>query len=164
MSLLHRLAGIGIGFWVITVAVPLRAADSGETITALNAAQVADQVSPGVLWCIQHGMNITQVPYKKIELPKAYVAATEQYSQQVRLSADGSHLEGYLAGQPFPKVDPADPAAAIKIMWNYYYRPYFTDDYLWRNFLADTGPLTESGMTVERRYLIRQYARLFYNG
>jgi hypothetical protein len=49
-------------------------------------------------------------------------------------------------------------------MWNYYYRPYFTDDYLWRNFLADTGPLGEDGLAVERRYLIQQYARLFFNG
>jgi len=150
--------------FLLAAAASVSAVEPGEVITAANAERIADQVSPGVMWCIQHGMNLTVAPYKKIELPKAYVTATEQYSGQVHLSKDGTNLEGYVAGEPFPTIDPSDPAAAIKIMWNYYYRPYYSDDYLWRNFLADTGPLAETGLTIERRYLIQQNARLFFNG
>ena len=142
-----------------------RAAAPGDVITAANADSIADQVSPGVLWCIHHGMNLTIGPYKRILVPKAYTAATEQHASQVRLSDNGLRLEGYVAGLPFPSIDLNDPNLASKIMWNYYYRPYFTDDYTWRNFAADTGLLNpDAGMTVERNYTVRDFGRLFYNG
>jgi len=31
----------------------------------------------------------------------------------------------YVYGWPFPKIDPADPQAAMKIVWNYYYTLYY---------------------------------------
>jgi hypothetical protein len=149
----------------MTVAPAAVAVAPGDVISAANADTVADQVSPGVLWCIKHGMNLTIVPYKQIVLPKAYTAATEQHAGQVKLGKDGLRLENYVAGMPFPGVDPNDPDVALKIMWNYYYRPYYSDDYTWRNFAADTGSLNASaGMTVERSYTVRENARLFYNG
>ncbi len=137
----------------------------GDVVTAANADTVANQVSPGLLWCIQHGMNLTIGPYKRIVLPKAYVAATEQHAGQVKLGKDGLRLENYVAGMPFPTLDLNDPDLAIKIMWNFQYRPYFTDDYAWKNFRADTGSLhAGAGMTVERSYTGRDDGRLFYNG
>ena len=140
------------------------AAAPGDVITATNATSIADQVSPGVLWCIEHGMNLTVGPYKRIVVPKAYTAATEQHAGQVKLGADGMRLEGYVSGLPFPSIDLNDPNLANKIMWNYYYRPYFTDDYTWRNFAADTGLLNaDAGMTIERNYTVRDFGRLFYN-
>ena len=40
------------------------------------------------------------------------------------------------AGRRSPRIDPADPDAAIKIMWNYDYKPLITDDVdLEREFL-----------------------------
>jgi len=145
--------------------VPSLAATPGETITEANVDTVAEEISPGVLWCVQHGMNLAVVPYKQIVLPKAYQEATEAHAGQVRLLGGGTRLEGYVAGMPFPAIDPNDPELATKVMWNYYYRPYFTDDYAWRNFAADTGVLnSDSGMTVERTYTVRHFGRLFYNG
>jgi len=145
--------------------VPRAAAvEPGEVITAANVDLVADQVSPAVLWCIRHGMNLNIVPHKKIVLPKAYIAATEKYSGQVKLGDDHLTLEGYVAGQPFPNLDLNDPDVANKLMWNYYYRAYFTDDYAWRNFAADTGPVTDKGLEIERRYTIRDNGRLYFNG
>jgi hypothetical protein len=137
----------------------------GDVIDATKASSVADKVSPGILWCIQNGMNLTVGAYKQIVPPKGYVAATEQYAKQAHLSENGVRLEGYVAGLPFPAVDLNDPNVATKIMWNYYYRPYFTDDYAWRNFSADTGSLNPGfGMTIERTYAVRHFGRLFYNG
>ena len=64
-------------------------------------------------------MPITVVESRKIEWPPEYKAATEQYSGQVKLSADSRRLENYVAGQPFPNIDPNDPQAAAKITWNF---------------------------------------------
>ena len=150
---------------IIANGVPLSAAQPGEVITAANVDSVAEQVSPGMRWCIQHGMNLTIGPYKRVILPKAYTAATEQYAGQVRLGDNATRLDGYVAGMPFPSLDPNDPELATKIMWNYYYRPYFTDDYAWQNFAADTGPINpNAGMSIERSYAVRHFGRLFYNG
>ncbi len=150
---------------LFALAAPSPAVTPGDTITAANADTAADQLSPGVLWCVQRGMNLAVVPYKRIVVPKAYQEATEVNAGQVRLEGGGTRLEGYVAGLPFPAVDLADPEVATKIMWNYYYRPYFTDDYTWRNFAADTGVLnSDGGMTVERSYTVRLFGRLFYNG
>lgn len=160
------LIGVCAFTWLAAAAVPARivAAEPGEAITAVNVDGVAEQLAPGILWCVRHGMNLTLAPYKQIHPPKAYVEATEQYAAQVQLSADGLRLAGYVAGLPFPSLDANDPQLANKIMWNYYYRPYFTDDYTWRNFAADTGPTSERGLDIERHYTIRHFGRLFYNG
>ncbi len=156
---------VGFLLCIVAMSMPATAEQQASVVTAANADSVAAQVSPGVLWCVQHGMNLTLGPYKRIVLPAAYVAATAQHADEVHLADNGTRLEGYVAGLPFPSIEPNDPDLATKIMWNYYYRPYFTDDYTWRNFAADTGPLNPgSGMSIERSYTVRHFGRLFYNG
>src|SRR5574337_1956122 len=87
----------------------------GDVITKANVDQVTSLISPGVQWCVNHGMAIKVVPYKHIEWDKAYRDATEKYSGQVKLSADGRTISGHVAGLPFPNLDPNDPQIAIKI-------------------------------------------------
>src|SRR5215468_3748374 len=120
----------------------------GTVINKANADQVKDFVSPGVMWCMQHGMVMKIIPYKKIEWNAPYKEATEKYSGQVKLAPDGRSLEGHVAGLPFPKIDPNDPQVALKIMWNYDYKPFLTDDLDLRNFDADTGTVTENALSV----------------
>ena len=43
------------------------------------------------------------------------------------LTPDGE-IKGYFAGQPFPLLDPNDPEMAKKVMWNFSFRPLYTDD------------------------------------
>jgi len=165
MAVRRTPALIAASVLLFALAAPSLAAAPGDTITEANVDAVAEEISPGVLWCVRHGMNLAVIPYRQIVLPKAYQEATEAHAGQVRLVGDGTRLEGYVAGMPFPGVDLNDPDLATKVMWNYYYRPYFTDDYTWRNFAADTGVLNpDSGMTVERSYTVRHFGRLFYNG
>jgi len=89
----------------------------GDKITDQNIDKVKDLISPGLEWCIKHGFPITIGETKKVELPKAYKEATEKYSAQVSLSQDGM-LKNYVAGQPFPLLDPNDPEVARKVIWN----------------------------------------------
>jgi hypothetical protein len=67
------------------------------------------------------------VPARHLDWPPPYKAATERYSPQVSLTPDGE-LKNYVAGLPFPLVDANDPQAAIKVMWNFAFRPLYTDD------------------------------------
>jgi uncharacterized protein DUF1329 len=106
----------------------------GDSITAANAAQVKDLVSPGTYVAVTKGMTMNIVAPERIDFPPPYFEATEKYSAQVRLSPDHRSLVGYAAGQPFPLLDTNDPDIATKIMWNTQFRPITTDDYDLRFF------------------------------
>ncbi|HUI25402.1 MAG TPA: DUF1329 domain-containing protein [Candidatus Kryptonia bacterium] len=137
----------------------------GDVIDKGNLSKARDLVSPGVAWCVEHGMTITVVPTKKVEWPRAYREATEAHAGQVRFSADGSALENYVAGMPFPDIDVNAPDAAMKIMWNYQYKPVITDDVLMRDFQVPSGPLTYTApMVPDREFVLGDFRRLYYNG
>jgi hypothetical protein len=137
----------------------------GDKITKENVDKVKDLVSPGMEWCIKRGWPITITEPKRIEWPQAYKEATEKYSGQVKLSPDGLSVINYVAGLPFPNIDPKDPQVAYKIMWNYSYNFLTTDDVDLRNFDADTGAVADHGpLTVERHFLLDHFRRLFWTG
>ena len=136
----------------------------GDKINTANADKVKDIVSPAMYWLVQHGWPMTIAETKKITLRKAFIEATEKYSSQVKLSADGLKLDGYVAGRPFPIIDTKDPQVAMKIMQNFRMALSF-DDLDLRNFDADTGPISiERPLQVERHFLIDHFRRLRYIG
>ena len=159
---------VALALSFLAVSAPKAWADAkpGDKFNASNVAQIKDLISPGVQWCVEHGMPITVVETKSIELPKAYKEATEKYSGQVKLSDDGRILSGYVAGMPFPKIDPNDPLVANKIMWNYDRKSLTTDDVDLRNFDADTGTIYggEKEMGVERHFLLDHLRGLNFDG
>ncbi|MGD0671101.1 MAG: DUF1329 domain-containing protein [Candidatus Binatus sp.] len=106
----------------------------GDSITPENSAQVKDLVSPGVYYAVTHGMHMDIVAPERIEWPPPYREATEKYSSQVRLTNDHRSLIGYVAGQPFPLIDPNDPYVGTKVIWNNVWRPIQSDDYDLRFF------------------------------
>ena len=102
----------------------------GDVITRDNAAKVVDLVSPGNYVLVQQGMQMRIVPSDRLEWPPPFKIATEKYSPQMHLAPDGT-LKNYVAGLPFPLVDPVDlndPQIATKVMWNFSYRPLYSDD------------------------------------
>ena len=137
----------------------------GDRITDANIDKVKDLISPGMEWCIKHGWPITITETKRVEWPRAYKEATEKYASQVKLTPDGLDVKNYVAGLPFPNIDPKDPQVAYKIMWNYSYNFLTTDDVDLRNFDADTGSIADHGpLTVERHFLLDHFRRLFWTG
>jgi hypothetical protein len=137
----------------------------GDKITDANMDKVKDLVSPGMEWCIKRGWPLTITETKRIEWPKAYKEATEKYASQAKLTPDGLDVKNYVAGMPFPQLDPKDPQIAYKIMWNYSYQWLTTDDVDLRNFDADTGSIADHGpMAVERHFLLDHFRRLFWTG
>ncbi|RMD81413.1 MAG: DUF1329 domain-containing protein [Candidatus Dadabacteria bacterium] len=112
----------------------------GAVIDASNVDKVKDYVTPGVAWCVKNGMTLEIVPYREVPLPKAYVEATEKYAGQVSID-DQNMLVNWVAGQPFPEIDPNDPKAAEKIMYNFERNHYFTESLDLHLVDADTGSL-----------------------
>ena len=82
----------------------------------------------------------------------------------MKLAADGRTIENHVAGLPFPNIDPNDPNVALKIMFNYEYKPFVTDDQDLRNFDADTGTVSDKPLDVERHYILDHLRTLFYTG
>ena len=99
----------------------------GDFINKENATKVQGLVSPGNYVLVQRGMTMKIVPSDKLIWPPPFTAATEKYSPQVQLAPDGT-LKNYISGQPFPLLDPNDPTVATKIMWNFSFRPMYSDD------------------------------------
>jgi hypothetical protein len=137
----------------------------GDVIDKSNVAQAKDLISPAIEWCVSKGLTMKIIAPKPIGWPKAYKDATEKFSSQVKLAENGLSISGHVAGAPFPKIDPADPKIALKVMWNYEYRPYpGTDDFVEYDFPAETGAVGGGKpMEVERYYWIGESRRLYYN-
>ena len=124
---------------VLAVAMPSHAqVKPGDLITADNATKVKDLLSPGTYYKVVHNMTMKIVPTKRIDWPPPYKEATEKYSGQVRLTPDHRSLIGYVAGQPFPLLDPNDPYIGSKVMWNTVFKPMWSDDYDLRFYDCDT--------------------------
>ena len=164
-SFVGRLLGLAAASTLGLAGAALGDVKPGDTVTAANLEQAKGLISPGLEWSVKRGMAMKVVDYKKVEWPKAYREATEKYSSQVKLNAAGD-LEGYVAGQPFPKIDPNDPQAALKVMWNFEHKFLVTDDSDARNFDADTGPVFGGNqpMSVERHFVIDHVRALRYVG
>jgi hypothetical protein len=131
----------------------------GDMIGADNAAKVKDIVSPGVYYKVAHGMQLKITPTQRVDWPPPYKDATEKYSAQVRLSQDHRSIVGYVAGQPFPLIDPNDPDVANKIVWNNVFRPITTDDYDLRFYDCDSSFEQKGPQTKQIEYFqIGHYA------
>ena len=162
MQMLRLSALVTILAWSTIAAADV---SPGETIDKSSLDRVKDLISPGVQWCVEQGMTMKIIAPKPIGWPKRYKEATEKYASQVKLAENGLSLSGHVAGAPFPNIDTSDPKVALKIMWNYEYRPYpGTDDFVEYDFPADTGAVGNGQpMQVERHYWIGESRRLYYN-
>jgi len=111
----------------------------GDTIGPQNWKKVEDMVGPNLLNRIKAGYSFQIKASKHYTSPKEYVEATEKHSAQVRLGSKGELLN-YVAGLPFPKIEPNDPQAGQKLAWNFYWR-WLGDDF-------KTGGATKEGKIV----------------
>jgi hypothetical protein len=149
--------------FAVRASLALADVQPGDVIDKSSADKVKDLVSPGLFWCVQHGLPMKVIAGKPLTWPPAYKEATEKYSSQVKLSEDGLSLEGYVAGAPFPRIDVQDPRVALKLVWNYNYKSINNDDFDLRNFDADTGTMSEDrALAIERHFLIDHFRRLWY--
>ncbi|MDX2171285.1 MAG: DUF1329 domain-containing protein [Deltaproteobacteria bacterium] len=138
----------------------------GDVVNAANLEAAREWLTPGLEWCVRRGMTLRVAAPRPIEAPAPYREATERFAPQVRLGSDRLTLQNYVAGLPFPVIDPADPQAAVKVMWNSEYKWLATDDLDARDFDADAGAIGRdgAGMRVERHFVLGYLRRLFFTG
>ncbi|MGE0811009.1 MAG: DUF1329 domain-containing protein [Immundisolibacter sp.] len=68
-----------------------------------------------------------QIKLKKIQkqaIDPSYYEATQKYAGQVQIDPTTKLLSNYVAGTPFPTIDPANSLAGYMAMWNSFY--YFS--------------------------------------
>lgn len=69
----------------------------------------------------KYNMRMELARSKPVPLDPKFSAATEKNRGKVSYDAKARKVVGWEAGLPFPDVDPTDPEAGIKLMWNYFY-------------------------------------------
>jgi len=145
---------------LLTSATPAPAVQPGDVITRANVEAAVDLLPPSVAWMVRHGMTMQIVPYEKCPLQQIYLEATEKYASQVSLGDSGRVLKNYVAGMPFPAIDPSHPQAAWQIMWNHENKPAYTDD-VYTSWLVENQD--ERG-TIERQLSSDTWRRLRWAG
>lgn len=124
------------------------------TTVSQSAWEVArDYLPPEILDKVKTG-ELTFTVQETTDLPvsEAYIEATRQHAEQVRLGSNGE-LEGYVAGLPFPMLDLADPQAGLKAAWNLRYHDFGDVMQVWNTFRL----LPESGSAereMENYYVV----------
>ena len=111
----------------------------GDTIGPNNWQRIEGMVGENFLNRVKKGHTIQIKSPKTYQPLKEYAAATEKYSPNVRLGPNGELL-GYVAGQPFPKLDLSDAQIGQKLAWNFFWR-WLGDDY-------KTGGAVKGGQPV----------------
>jgi hypothetical protein len=100
----------------------------GDTLEQSNAAAAKDLLPPEILKHYEHNEyrnKIVSYPTGSARWEKAFSAATEKNAGQldvddvstVIFKGSGEQPE-YLYGIPFPTIDPNDPKAGAKVVWN----------------------------------------------
>jgi len=138
---------------------------AGTVVDRDNVEEYEYLLGPSMLWAVNHGLTMPVIEHRVIEHPPPFLEATKRYSRQVKLSDDATHVLDQVAGLPFPDVDPADPQAAVKLMFNFD-SAITVDDSDMRNFDCVTGQIGSEGrpVTIEKHFLADHIRRLYFVG
>ncbi len=116
----------------------------GMRVDKTNYQVAAAALPLEILKYLQAGdFTITVQKTTDMPLREAYIQATLKHYAQVELGE--SELTHYMAGRPFPLIDPQDPKAGEKIAWNHRYRDRGETTQYW-----PSNELRNSSGTVER--------------
>jgi len=154
-------------FGAVAVAAEL---PEGTVITKANLDKVKSDTFEGktigsmltekIQWQIMnYNLKVRIVHSKPVTLDPKLVEATKKYAKEVKYDPKNHEVSGYKAGIPFPEIDPKDPGAGFKVVWNFYYASPEGDalDGIWDFILVD------GKKGVERRTSWKYY-KIFNKG
>jgi len=125
----------------------------GTTISKDSWEPAKDYLPSEILERIKAGeFAFTIQETTDLPVSEAYIEATKQHAEQVKIGADGE-LADYVTGLPFPVLDPADPQAGLKAAWNLRHRDFGDIMQVWNTFRI----LPESGSAdreIENYYVV----------
>jgi hypothetical protein len=127
-----------VAAWRLAAVGTARAADEltpGMTLDASTATAAKGLLPPEILAHYEKGEYVNQVvgwPESKFTWPQDFAAASKTNEGRFTIGKEGEILEResgrqppYVLGFPFLKLDPQDPDAAAKAVWNYFYRTWY---------------------------------------
>jgi len=107
----------------------------GMTLDASTASLAKDLLPPEVLTHYEKNEYVNEIvawPMDKYNWPADFKAASEANAGKYGIGADGEIVEqasgaqpAYVFGFPFPTIDPKDPHAGTKALWNFFYRTWY---------------------------------------
>jgi hypothetical protein len=124
---------------------------TGEMVDKDSASKADGLLPPEILKHYQNGEYANKFvdwPMSKFNHPPDFKAATEANAGKFTTSPEGTILDktgkqpSYIMGFPFPTIDDKDPAAAVKILWNHFYRTWYFGSLLAEsqvNWISTTG-------------------------
>ena len=116
----------------------------GMTLNSDNASAAAAVLPPEILNYVAAGdVSIPIQETTDLPLRQAFIDATLQNYEGVVVGEE--ELQQYVSGLPFPLLEPQDPQAGLKAVWNLRYRDQGDTSQMW----AINALLNASG-TVER--------------
>jgi hypothetical protein len=131
----------------------------GDTLGPANWEAARDLLPDEILEHYKKGeyqnrvMDLGAKGLRSIQNPPDFQEATAANRGRYALAATGSVVDAqtgkeptFVMGLPFPDVDPKDPQAAAKIVWNYSYAIWYRGDF---HFVTELVMLGRGG--VERR-------------
>jgi hypothetical protein len=109
--------------------------EPGEVLNQATWKKAEGLLPPEILKHYQNGDYVNPIvdwPIGLYPWPPDFRAASEKNAGQLDVNANGTVVEKgpgkqppYILGFPFPLIDPADPKAGAKAVWNYFYRTWY---------------------------------------
>ena len=107
----------------------------GDVLNQSNWQKAEKLLPPEILEHYKKGdyaNPIVDWPPEVFNWPPDFLEATEKNAGQFSIGPHGDIIDTttgkqppYIFGLPYPKIDAADPQAAIKILWNFFYRTWY---------------------------------------
>jgi len=153
-----------LNFLVLALAVIVVAPQSGRAAGDFKTGEVVDKdtaskadglLPPEILKHYQNGEYVNKFvdwPMSKFNHPPDFKAASDANAGKFTVSPEGTILDktgkqpAYIMGFPFPTIDDKDPQAAVKILWNHFYRTWY-----FGSLLAESQVNWISTTSLERR-------------
>ena len=139
----------------------------GDVIDKTNWQKVEGLLPESMLNYVKKGdltMKIGKLEYDPIPQPD-FMAAAEQNAGKFDIDAEGGLIDPktgkrpeYVYGFPFPKIDPNDPKAGSKVVWNKWY-PLFRTGQNYFPFSVDWV-----GRGGFERQITAQVSSMYYDG
>ncbi len=99
---------------------------------------IASLLTDHQVWQVRNtGLKFKLAHQAEPVIDPLYWAATKKYTGQAKFDPKTREVTGYMAGMPFPNIDPSDPYAGDKVLWNFYFGiPWGRDVHFNYNFVT----------------------------
>lgn len=149
----HFAALLVVALACCAVGVPLAALEPGDFLDSSNWAEAEGLLPDEFLQAYRKGdfrHQVRSYEITRIGDDPVFKAALDRNRGRFDLNGDGTIVDratgappDYIYGWPFPEIDPADPRAASKIVWNYFYTMYYAGN---SHYRADLLWISRSGL------------------